>query len=176
MYGKGWNSRDIPSYCPKDGDFFQEIHSPTYSPTEAESKDLLEPKRMKQVENLQSYQNETRAWRDKKVKHKHIKAGDLVLLWSPRTEAYGKLEPKWSGPFVVTEKTDHDPFAWPTMKAGCWSTPGTPTTFVIFTFSWFCKSWGSVTYKQAIVKVFTFLKVRPILFSSQGKPARVWNF
>jgi hypothetical protein len=51
-----------------------------YNPTEAESKDLLEPERMKAVENLQSYQNETRAWRDKKVKQKHIKAGDLVLL------------------------------------------------------------------------------------------------
>jgi hypothetical protein len=46
----------------------------TYSPTKAESKDLLEPERMKAVENLQSYQNETRAWRDKKVKQKHIKA------------------------------------------------------------------------------------------------------
>jgi hypothetical protein len=32
------------------------------------------------------------------------KAGDLVLLLSPRTEASRKLEPKWSGPFVVTEK------------------------------------------------------------------------
>jgi hypothetical protein len=33
----------------------------TYSPTEAESKDLLESERMKVVENLQSYQNEIRA-------------------------------------------------------------------------------------------------------------------
>jgi hypothetical protein len=37
----------------------------TYSPSEAESKDFLEPEHMKAVENLQSYQNETRAWRDK---------------------------------------------------------------------------------------------------------------
>jgi hypothetical protein len=44
----------------------------TYSPTEAESKDLLEPERMKAVENLQSYQNEMRAWRDKKVWQKQI--------------------------------------------------------------------------------------------------------
>jgi hypothetical protein len=29
---------------------------------------LLEPERMKAIENLQSYQNETRAWRDKKSK------------------------------------------------------------------------------------------------------------
>jgi hypothetical protein len=33
-----------------------------YNPTEAESKDLLEPERMKAAENLQSYQNEMRAW------------------------------------------------------------------------------------------------------------------
>jgi hypothetical protein len=66
----------------------------TYSPTKAESKDLLEPECMKAVENLQSYQNKTRAWRDKKVKQKHIEAGDLVLLRSPRTEASGKLHPK----------------------------------------------------------------------------------
>jgi hypothetical protein len=59
---------------------------------------------MKAVENLQSYQNETIAWRDKNVKQKHIKAGDLVLLRSPRTEAFGKQEPKWSGHFVLTEK------------------------------------------------------------------------
>jgi hypothetical protein len=57
-----------------------------YSPTKAESKDLLEPERMKAVKNVQSYQNETRAWRDKKVKQKHIRARDLILLRSPRME------------------------------------------------------------------------------------------
>jgi hypothetical protein len=59
----------------------------TYSPSKAESKYKLEPKLMKAIENLQSYQNEIRAWRDKKVKPKHIEAGDLVLLRSPHTEA-----------------------------------------------------------------------------------------
>jgi hypothetical protein len=75
-----------------------------YSPSEAESKDLLESEHMKAVENQQSYQNETGAWRDKKVKPKHIKNRDLVLLQSPCTKAPKKLEPKWIGPFVVTEK------------------------------------------------------------------------
>jgi hypothetical protein len=51
-----------------------------HNPIKAESKDLLEPERMKEIENLKSYQNEMRAWRDKKVKLKSIKAGDLVLL------------------------------------------------------------------------------------------------
>jgi hypothetical protein len=77
----------------------------TYSPTETKSKDLLELERTKAVENLQSYQNEARAWRDKKVRQKQIKAGDLVLLQSPHTEVPGKLEPKWIGPFLVIENT-----------------------------------------------------------------------
>jgi hypothetical protein len=41
----------------------------------------------------------------KKVKLKHMEVGDLVLLWSPRTEASGKLEPKWTEPFMLVEKT-----------------------------------------------------------------------
>jgi hypothetical protein len=60
---------------------------------------------MKAVKNLQSYQNEMREWRDKKVKQKHIKAGDLVSLRNSRMEAFRKLEPKWIGPFLVAEKT-----------------------------------------------------------------------
>jgi hypothetical protein len=51
-----------------------------YNPTKAESKDLIEPERMKAVKNLQAYQNETRAWRDKKVTEKIIEVRDLVLL------------------------------------------------------------------------------------------------
>jgi hypothetical protein len=39
------------------------------------------------------------------VKQKSIEAGDLVLLRSPRMEASDKLEPKWVGSFLVTEKT-----------------------------------------------------------------------
>jgi hypothetical protein len=27
------------------------------------------------------------------------------LLWSPHTETTGKLEPKWTGPFMLIEKT-----------------------------------------------------------------------
>jgi hypothetical protein len=77
------------------------IHSPSVD----ESKDLLELERMKAVENPQSYQNETKAWRDKRLKLKHIEVGDLILLRSPRTEASGKLEPKWTRQLVVLEKT-----------------------------------------------------------------------
>jgi len=74
-------------------------------PTEAEAKDLLEPERLKAVENLEKYQLETKAWRDKKTKEKTLNEGDLVLLRSPRTENTGKLEPKWQGPYIIAEKT-----------------------------------------------------------------------
>jgi hypothetical protein len=39
-----------------------------------------------------------------KVKLKHI-GGDPVLLRSPRTETTGKLEPTWTRPFLVMERT-----------------------------------------------------------------------
>jgi hypothetical protein len=81
-----------------------------HNPTKAESKDLLEPELMKAIENLQSYQNETRAWKDKKVKLRSIEAGDLVLLRSPRMKASRKLELKWIEPFLVAEKTRPESF------------------------------------------------------------------
>jgi hypothetical protein len=56
------------------------IHPPPLWPTEVESKDLLESEHMKAVENLQFYQNEMRAWRDKKINLKHIKAHE----WKPQ--------------------------------------------------------------------------------------------
>jgi hypothetical protein len=41
-------------------------------PSEAENKDLLESDRLKEVTNLQKYQDETRSWRDPKVKKKSL--------------------------------------------------------------------------------------------------------
>jgi hypothetical protein len=52
--------------------------------SEAEEKDFLESDRLKAVSNLQKYQQQTRAWRDPKVKLKQFKVGNLVLLRSPR--------------------------------------------------------------------------------------------
>jgi hypothetical protein len=64
----------------------------------------VEPKIMKAVKNLQAYQNEPRDWRDKKVKEKTIEVEDIVLLRSPHIEPSSKLEPKWVGPCLITEK------------------------------------------------------------------------
>jgi hypothetical protein len=38
------------------------------------------------------------------VKLRELDVGDLVLLWSPRTESSGKLKSKWARPYVVVEK------------------------------------------------------------------------
>jgi hypothetical protein len=74
-------------------------------PNEVEEKDLLESDRLKVVANLEKYQEQTRAWRDPKVKPREFDLGNLVLLRSPKTESTGKFEPKWRGPYVVTQKT-----------------------------------------------------------------------
>jgi hypothetical protein len=44
-----------------------------YSPTEIESKDLLEPDRLKAIKNVHAYQAEMKVWRDIKVKGKPFK-------------------------------------------------------------------------------------------------------
>jgi hypothetical protein len=74
-------------------------------PSEAEEKDLLESDRFKVIANLQKYQEETRAWRDPKVKLQEFDVSNPVLLRSPRTENIIKFEAKWIGPYVITEKT-----------------------------------------------------------------------
>jgi hypothetical protein len=73
-------------------------------PSEVEDKDLLEPDRLKEVANVQKYQDETRAWTDLKVKLRELDVGDLVLLRSPHTESSDKLKSKWVGPYMVVEK------------------------------------------------------------------------
>jgi hypothetical protein len=75
-------------------------------PSEVEEKDLLESDRLKVVANLPKYQEETRAWRDPKVKLWEFDVGNQVLLQSPHTESTGKFEAKWIRPYVVTEKTE----------------------------------------------------------------------
>jgi hypothetical protein len=57
------------------------------------------------VVNLQKYQEEMKTWRDPKVKPIVFEVGDLVLLHSPHTESSGKLESKWVGSYMVTERT-----------------------------------------------------------------------
>jgi hypothetical protein len=70
----------------------------TFYPSEVEEKDLLVSDRLKAIENLEKYQTEMKAWRDKKVKERAFDIGDLVL-------SSGKLQPKWHRPYIVTGKS-----------------------------------------------------------------------
>jgi hypothetical protein len=54
--------------------------------------------------NLHKYQEETRAWRDSKVKLHELDVGDLVLLQNPCTKSSEKLESKSVGTYVAAEK------------------------------------------------------------------------
>jgi hypothetical protein len=74
-------------------------------PNEVEEKDLFESDRLKVVVNLEKYLEQTRTRRDPKVKLRVFDLGNLVLLRSPQTKSIGKFEPKWTGPYMVIEKT-----------------------------------------------------------------------
>jgi hypothetical protein len=62
------------------------------------------------LQALNKYQAQTKAWRDHTVVPREFNEGDLVLVWTTRTESRGKLEPKWEGPFIV--KTKASPSAY----------------------------------------------------------------
>jgi hypothetical protein len=74
-------------------------------PSEAKEKDLLVPDKHRPVANLQKYQEETKAWRDPKIKLQELNVGNLVLLRSPHTGSTSKLEDKWARSYVVIEKS-----------------------------------------------------------------------
>jgi hypothetical protein len=61
------------------------------------------------------------------------------LLGSPRTKSFDKLESKWVGPYVVTEKTRPMAYHLVNPKEKSWSIHGTPTTFVDFMFEHFVR-------------------------------------
>jgi hypothetical protein len=103
-------------------------------PTEVKDKDLLESYSLKVVANLKKYQAKTNSWRDAKVKPKTFDVGDLVLLWSPRTESSRKLESKWVRLYVVAKSQSQEHMASCTRLVECLSIPAMWTTFAIFIF------------------------------------------
>ena len=64
--------------------------------------DTIEAVKMQAAINLGKYQEETRRWRNKKVRPREIKEGDLVLHRIPNGKLKGKMNSKWEGPFFVT--------------------------------------------------------------------------
>ena len=65
--------------------------------------DIIEVGKMQAAINLGKYQEETRRWRNKKVKPRQINEGDLVLRRIPESKQKGKMYSKWEGPFLVME-------------------------------------------------------------------------
>jgi hypothetical protein len=65
--------------------------------------DIIETVKLQAAANLTKYQDETRRWKNKKVKPREIKEGDLVLRRIPKEKTKGKMNSKWEGPFLVTE-------------------------------------------------------------------------
>jgi hypothetical protein len=71
-----------------------------------------------------AYQDETRRWKNKKIKPKLIRSGDLVLRKVPKGKLKGKMHGKWEGPFIATATAneaafklrrltgDEEPYTW----------------------------------------------------------------
>jgi hypothetical protein len=55
------------------------------------------------AKNIEIYQKETKAWKDRKVVMKDIKSGDLVLKRKKNWENSGKLQEPWEGPYIAKE-------------------------------------------------------------------------
>jgi hypothetical protein len=66
-------------------------------------KDMIELTILEAAENIEKYQKETKAWKDKQVVRKDIKTGDLVLKRKKNWENPGKLHKSWEGPYIAKE-------------------------------------------------------------------------
>jgi hypothetical protein len=66
-------------------------------------KDMIELTILEAAKNIQKYQKETKAWKDKNVVRKDIKTGDLVLKRKKNWENPGKLRESWEGSYVAKE-------------------------------------------------------------------------
>jgi hypothetical protein len=64
-------------------------------------KDMIEQTILEADENIEKYQKESKAWKDKKVVRKDIKTGDLVLKRKKNWE--NKLHESWEGPYIAKQ-------------------------------------------------------------------------
>jgi hypothetical protein len=65
--------------------------------------DMIELTILEAAENIEKWQKETKAWKDRKVVRKDIKTGDLVLKRKKNWEIPGKLQESWEGPYIAKE-------------------------------------------------------------------------
>jgi hypothetical protein len=70
----------------------------------------IEEVRLQAATNLSSYQEETRRWKNKKIRPKLIRSGDLVLRKVPKGRLNGKMHGKWEGPFIATATSNEAAF------------------------------------------------------------------
>jgi hypothetical protein len=66
-------------------------------------KHMIELTILEAAENIEKYQKETKAWKDKKVVRKDIKTDDLDLKRKKNWENPGKLHESWEGPYIAKE-------------------------------------------------------------------------
>jgi hypothetical protein len=69
----------------------------------------LDDWREKAYRSSKLYKEGTKRWHNKRIKIKHFKVGDKVLLFNSRIRLFGhgKLRSKWEGPYLVINATDH---------------------------------------------------------------------
>jgi hypothetical protein len=79
-------------------------------------RDMIELTILEAADNIEKYQKETKAWKDKRVVRKDIKTGDLVLKRKKNWESLGKLHESWEGPYIAkeTERRNGEelPYSW----------------------------------------------------------------
>jgi hypothetical protein len=83
----------------------------------------IEEVRLQAGTNLSSYQEETRRWKNKKIRPKLIRSGDLVLRKIPKGKKKGKMHGKWEGPFIATMTSNEVAFKLRRLsgeKEPCW--------------------------------------------------------
>ena len=62
----------------------------------------LEELRNEAYDNARIYKDKTKKWHDQRILRKEFRAGEQVLLFNSRLELFpGKLNSKWSGPYIV---------------------------------------------------------------------------
>ncbi|XP_010507102.1 PREDICTED: uncharacterized protein LOC104783674 [Camelina sativa] len=64
----------------------------------------LDEIRLEAYDNSRIYKERTKAFHDKKIRHKDLKAGDEVLLFNSKLRIFpGKLKSRWSESFEIKE-------------------------------------------------------------------------
>jgi hypothetical protein len=74
------------------------------------SKDAIEEVRLEITKQISKYQNETRKWRDRKVRLKNILLGSLEIWRLANLDTIGKFLSKWDGPFLVIASNKLGPY------------------------------------------------------------------